>query len=543
MSSIRPPSLGPIVGHTTSNSCRLWIRAADPGDNDANLDENRRTIGVITVLKDNDEPDPGDTKRTYYFRLHREYDRTGTFNLGKEKGLNRDGDMFALTPDTTYKVRMGTLALDDAFDNDQIVCDEELTRRLPDPCVWAEELCKLPKENSEAEFRTFPEGMLNDLSFILGSCRYPGLFWKKKHADRIFGPILNHIKNNPYGNDPRFVLMIGDQIYADMFHRTVPIGITDTNQEFQDRYHEAFGSRNMRQLLRNIPAYMILDDHEIEDNWHQDRIIDRKKRVLFQLAIGAYMSYQWSHGPRNFDGRLFYHFECGGFPFFVLDERTQRYKDDEPCLDDNHLLGRPSIDPENEPTQLDHLCNWLTVQQNTYNERPKFIVSPTVFVPNPVVTIKSDKQKNNSDAWPAFPKTRKSLLNHIINKNIQNVVFLSGDIHCSNVAEIEFSGSAAASKLKAFSITSSAFYWPFWFADGEPSDYVHDSKDKRQLDTFVINESEGTIMDYKARNFIQKDNFCQVNVDWQNKKILVRAIGQKGELMCESTLDLNTPNA
>jgi len=58
MSSIRPPSLGPIIGHTTSNSCRLWVRAADPDDSDIKLNKNRRTIGVITVLNDSDKATP-----------------------------------------------------------------------------------------------------------------------------------------------------------------------------------------------------------------------------------------------------------------------------------------------------------------------------------------------------------------------------------------------------------------------------------------------------------------------------------------------------
>jgi alkaline phosphatase D len=281
---------------------------------------------------------------------------------------------------------------------------------------------------------------------------------------------------------------------------------------------------------------MILDDHEIEDNWQQDRINNAEKRELFHLAIGAYMSYQWSHGPQDFDGRLFYRFECDGFPFFVLDERTQRFKDDDEGLNDNHLLGRPSIVPDKEPTQLDHLCNWLSFQQENSGDRPKFIVSPTVFVPNPVVTTKNDKQKEKSDSWSAFPETRKKLLSHIVDNKVQNVIFLSGDVHCSNVAEITFSGSEEAEKLKAYSITSSAFYWPFWFADGEPSNFVHDSI--KQKDTFEIDKARNIKMDYTAYNFTQKDNFCQVDVDMLKKEIIVRSIDQKGEPIITSTLAL-----
>ena len=538
MSSIRAPRLGPIVGHTTFNTCRLWIKAEDSGDDGRTLTENRRTIGVITVLKGKGKVDSKDPGRTNYFRLHREYDRTGTFNLGVDKGLNGSGKIFALAPNTSYRVRMGTLALDDVLADDDIISDDDIASRLPDPGVWVEELMKLPEESSEAEFKTFGDTAADTLSFILGSCRYPGLLWKKKKSDRIFQPILEHMKNNPFNKDPRFMLMMGDQIYADTLHRTIPIGLADTYKEFQDRYLGAFGSKNMRKLLRSVPNYMILDDHEIEDNWQQDRINTAKKRELFHLAIGAYMSYQWSHGPQDFDGRLFYRFECDGFPFFVLDERTQRFKDDDEGLDDNHLLGRPSIVPDEEPTQLDHLCNWLSLQQKENNDRPKFIVSPTVFVPNPVVTTKNDKQKEKSDSWSAFPETRKRLLSHIIDNKVQNVIFLSGDVHCSNVAKITFSGSEEAEKLKAYSITSSAFYWPFWFADGEPSNFVHNSKRKEQKDTFKIDKAGKIKMDYTAWNFTQKDNFCQVDVDRTNKEVIVRSIDQHGKPIVTSTLAL-----
>ncbi|ODS33054.1 MAG: hypothetical protein SCARUB_01816 [Candidatus Scalindua rubra] len=127
-------------------------------------------------------------------------------------------------------------------------------------------------------------------------------------------------------------------------------------------------------------------------------------------------------------------------------------------------------------------------------------------------------------------------MSHIIDNKIQNVVFLSGDVHCSNVAKITFSGSEDAEKLKAYSITSSAFYWPFWFADGEPSNFVHDSK--QQNDTFVIDNAGKIKMDYTAMNFTQKDNFCQVDVDLPNNRIEVRAIDQKGKLIVKSMLKL-----
>lgn len=542
MSRMRAPLIGPIVGHTTDRTSRIWIRGKGPDDDGAKLSLNNRTIGVLTVLKDG-QADPSDPSRTHYFRLRREFDRTGTFNLGTDvcfgvsslpEDLTRLGHHavpFQMEPDTQYVVRAGTLILDDV-DDDEVVKSEDLLRKLPPASVWAEELAQLPPHESEAVVRTFPSATIDRLSFLLGSCRYPGLFFKAKKADAIFQPMLEQVRDEE--QRIRFVLMVGDQIYADTLNSMVPLGRADTYEEFQDRYLEAFGSPNMRSLMRSAPHYMILDDHEIEDNWTQDRIHTADKRALFHLAIGAYMSYQWSHGPRTHGRRLYYRFDCGGSPFFVLDTRTERYRDDVlESLEDNHLLGRDSFDPSYS-SQLAVLCKWLVEQQQSVGNRPKFIVTSSVFVPNDITTVKGDEHKNESDSWEAFPTTRRRILDTIVDNKVQNVVFLSGDIHCSCVAEIKFKGSKRAENLKAFAITSSAFYWPFPFADGSPAGYVQNSL--KQGDSFKLSDKK-IKMDYEAYSFTQDDNFCRVDMNWDKRELVVTAFGKDGQVLKKGDME------
>ncbi|HET6492199.1 MAG TPA: alkaline phosphatase D family protein [Burkholderiales bacterium] len=592
MASLREPGLGPLVGDTTYNTCRVWIRADDPADKSVDLDENRRTVGVIGFVSANGKK----ITDAWYFRLQREFDRTGTFVLGKDVQLGFYAADYAarglpvpakppkqaipasLDPDTEYTVRCGTLTIDDPLPNAENLSDFDLVARLPNIDNIKHELLRFDASRCEATFRTFPgpDTIADDMAFLLGSCRYPGLLWKIKEADRIFGPMQIHFAaGNPYGTRARFTMMCGDQIYADLLNRVVPILRADTFAEFQQRYLTAYGAPNLRQLLRTSTTYMILDDHEIEDNWTQDRLHDDGKHQLFNVAIGAYQSYQWSHGPRTWGRLLYYTFECAGYPVFVLDTRTQRFKDDLVGLADNHLLGRPSLDPANHPGQLHRLLAWLSEQQQKRGNVPKFIVTSSVFVPNdmseriapvpdpagaapPAHDEVEDpldqlygaawnaKRRDNSDSWPAFPNTRLALLRHIVANGIQNVVFLAGDIHCSNTANIVFQGETAKDKhgkaLKAFSVTSSAFYWPFPFADGDPNNYVHDSTRPEQFDPFPIvpdpqspppagGEERYPVMHYRSFGFTQEDNFTRLDLDRKAATLTVRVFNRDGELL------------
>ena len=575
MITLRAPKLGPIIGETTDTTCRIWIRAQDPDDADDRLNSSRRTVGVIGIVEDADNPQKQRIGDAWYFRLPREFDRTGTFKLGFDGPLGRfradaRRERLAagrapraeagrpLKPDTPYVVRLGTLTLDDPLPDEANLPDWQLRDRLPDIDKIKGELLGLPAAASEARFRTFPVAtrIVEKMSFLLGSCRYPAnvlTIFHTKQADEIYGGMLQHFADDGrWGPRAQFTMMCGDQIYADQA-QMFPIGKADTYREFQDRYHEAFGAPNLRELLRTSTTYMTLDDHEIEDNWTQDRLSNEHQ--LFNIAIQAYLNYQWSHGPRTWGLSLYYTFECCGYPFFVLDTRTQRFKDDETGLQDNHLLGPPTIDPAHLG-QLEQLKLWLTEQQTKRGNVPKFIVTSSVFVPNlinervqPVpsdspssadpakpeealIYFANQKRREKSDSWPAFPATRLELLKHIVDGKIQNVVFLAGDVHCSNVAVMEFEyqegNRTKTLPLKAFSITSSAFYWPFPFADGNPNSFVHNSRAPEQWDPFPI-AGTGVTMHYESFGYTQEDNFTRIDIDQKAHTLRVSVFDDEGE--------------
>ena len=524
MSILRAPSLGPIVGHTTDTSCKLWIRSQDA---------NTFQVGVLKLMEINGKP-PGNGMTTlYYFRLRRECNRIGIFNLGQEKGLGKGQAEKLLDPDTKYKVCLATLPTNLA--KNKTHSQQNLVKNLPNLTAKNfDDLIKFPekRKKSVAVFRTFPksDSVADKLTFLFGSCHHP---W----SDSIFVPMDQQVCDVGDDDRPRFVLMVGDQIYADKcgwLPGWFPFcERAETYEEFQERYRTAFGSHNMRRLLRHVPTYMILDDHEIEDNWSPER----GKGDLFYNAIEAYKNYQCSHGPCTFndekDGekKFYYTFDVAGYPFFVLDTRTKRAKKKKD-ITKNEMLGK---------LQRDCLLAWLKNMQEEHGNVPKFIVTSNVFVPNEKkertgLLDNMDDWLSKSDSWPAFPKTRAEILDCIVNRAIQNVVFLSGDIHCSNVAKIKLTDSKGKplmdqnnKPLKAFSITSSPFY--SFISDGDPEDYVRNSG--KQGDSFSFGKGKRFTMNYRSFFPFVADanNFCRVEIDKNKGKIVIHFFDDDGDAM------------
>ncbi|MFB3061074.1 MAG: hypothetical protein ACE10C_06840, partial [Candidatus Binatia bacterium] len=98
-------------------------------------------ICLLAVIKKNGKR-PDAAKNAFfsaYFRLKREFDRTGTYTLGAESDGSKSSK-FSLESDTKYHVRLGTLALDDPYRDDKIVTDQTLLDRLPPPENWVDDL-------------------------------------------------------------------------------------------------------------------------------------------------------------------------------------------------------------------------------------------------------------------------------------------------------------------------------------------------------------------------------------------------------------------
>jgi len=228
-----------------------------------------------------------------------------------------------------------------------------------------------------------------------------------------------------------------------------------SKDDYRQVYQHTWSKEPFRNLLKNLPIYMTLDDHEVDDDWHW---LDTNRRwahipitdVLIRIlngfgpeswnlplhrvrdALQAYWEHQGMHAPLmllpprlNFasqyelrphdPGSLAYTFYYGAAAFFVMDTRTMRVR----SRGYNTILGEG---------QWQALEEWLMAVKDTYPV--KFIISSAAMLFNLFGDVARDR-------WSGFPKERERLLKFLAENAIEGVHVLAGDLHSGHATSAE----------------------------------------------------------------------------------------------------------
>ncbi|WP_433767932.1 alkaline phosphatase D family protein [Pseudomonas putida] len=457
------PTVGPIIGHTTTHQTRIFLRGGWHKDAE-----------VYTAIR--------------YRRAGEEHWGKGTFSP-----LTKTCDGAAvialqdLAADTEYEYQAGWF---------KSLNTTPTEKPLPDrPLQWPPTLYRFRTQSSET---TIPR------AYIVGSCRYlqmtAGVPWAPYLGDRIFASINNLAR---HATPPiSAVLMTGDQVYVDDLNFIAP------DREYDDilaKYRAAFSQPHIATLMSGTPTYMILDDHEIEDNWPANK--NKGDEHLYNNAMKAYELYQASHGPAcPLDGfgrpmaRYWYQFSHGDIEWFVTDSRTRRNL----ATNDRRIL-----DIEQEQA----LCDWLINSQ----ARVKFVVTSVMFYP--------DRIRLGDDAWKAFPAQRLRLLEAIRTHKIRNVIFVSGDVHGSLTSRLTHSKDP---DFEVHTIVSSPLCNSKLLPYAKASTFILDQPLARTVAGDYRHELTGGV--------ISQDNFAHVIVD--TRQIHVRYHDRNGKLLQSTRIHL-----
>jgi hypothetical protein len=148
---------------------------------------------------------------------------------------------------------------------------------------------------------------------------------------------------------PHFILMMGDQVYADEDGQNIFLEFVDSpravrRKALAEKYRANWSRKPVRHVLANVPIYMMWDDHDIRDGWGtlasdsqtlvekypHGKEIFRKCMEYFDDARDVYWHFQASHNslvqpPTHTQRRAMpYSFQCGRLMVLMLDSRGDR---------------------------------------------------------------------------------------------------------------------------------------------------------------------------------------------------------------------------
>ena len=252
------------------------------------------------------------------------------------------------------------------------------------------------------EFQTQPLWMWRTeppaFKFALGSCTYVN----EERFDRPGNSYGGEYKifNAIYAKDPDFMLWTGDNMYlreADWYTRT----------GFHHRYTHTRSLPEMQSLLARTHNYAVWDDHDFGPNDSDGTFIHK------DLALETFNTFWGNPSAGNRDAAgIFTRFQWVDVEFWLLDNRYHRTPNDLASDCDCTILGEEQLD-------------WLTKSLANSRASFKFIVL-------------GGQVLNTAQVYETYmnlcPRERQYLLGQIELNDIENVVFLDGDRHHSELS-------------------------------------------------------------------------------------------------------------
>lgn len=225
--------------------------------------------------------------------------------------------------------------------------------------------------------------------------------------------------------------------------------------DYRTRYALYRTDKDLQVVHQKHPFIAIWDDHEITNNAyisgaenHQDDegSYDERKSIATQ----AY--YEWLPIRENASNEIYRSFKFGELAdLIMLDERLAgrtKQADSLAQVDDSYtMLGAKQL-------------GWFKEQLSSKSSTWKIIGNQVIFSPLDVSKLRPNSPAN-LDAWDGYSVERDGIVAHLVQNNIDDVVFLTGDTHTSWAFEVPESlknyaqsNASAAVEFGTTSITS-----------------------------------------------------------------------------------------
>jgi alkaline phosphatase D len=292
------------------------------------------------------------------------------------------------------------------------------------------------------------DGTHTDFAFGFGSCHHPFVAADDgrivlSDGVGIYPAMLEELT----AADARFLLCVGDQLYADALPTIsvrdnlpgdddhpppLPVAV-DAYRRITRGY---FGEHGFRRVRESLPTMCMWDDHDIFNDWGSQLDESPLERRLFEAASRVYREYQHGRNPVSAgigEGPPFpYRFRFGTAGFLVLDVRGAR------DFEEGRLLGRRQ---------------WEMVRSFLASEEARAIQTLFVVASVPIAHVSRwmveafqrlrwKRADDVRDRWcaRAFVASRDELLNELFAWQTgaahRQAIVLSGDVHAASAFTI-----------------------------------------------------------------------------------------------------------
>jgi alkaline phosphatase D len=285
---------------------------------------------------------------------------------------------------------------------------------------------------------------IQQLRFATVSCS--AYQWGYFHAyDRIRELFDNKNK------DIDAVIHLGDYIYehAAGVYGDVrvhePPHETVTLSDYRTRYAQYRRDRSLNDLHQTYAWISTWDDHEFaNDAWNggsqthdpsvQGPWIDRRRAAA--RAFREWMPFRIANDTGDDTSTSFPIYRTLRYgtlvDLLVLDNRIAGRDEQKDALQGGQAKFLPNYYDPDHDLLGDVQMEWLKDALRTSTAQWKVLVQPIVFSPISFLGLFS----HNNDAWDGYQASRAELSNFLVDNKIDNIVFLSGDIHAAIASEI-----------------------------------------------------------------------------------------------------------
>ncbi|REE05811.1 alkaline phosphatase D family protein [Marinoscillum furvescens] len=223
-----------------------------------------------------------------------------------------------------------------------------------------------------------------------------------------------------------------------------------TLEDYRTRYAQYRTDKDLQAMHGAHPFIAIWDDHEIANNTYQTGAQNHQEdegdfEARKQAAVQTY--YEWL--PIR-EGAHYRSFQYGDLASLImLDERlagrTEPAKGkDDPKIDDQNqsMLGAEQL--EWFKSELNSSASWKVIgNQVMYSDLYQEPVWPNFPI--------------NTDSWSGYRVEKNAIAQYILDQEVENVVFLTGDTHASWAFEVlvsDVSDEAVATEFGTTSVSS-----------------------------------------------------------------------------------------